>query len=305
MARPHLAVFPKGYFEELCRGERSIYSWIDEAAELPIEGIEMYPDFYPQSDEASVRAVYDYARNRGLAVPMLCTSPDFTHPDSAYRDRQVHWMQEWIRRMADAPSPNGFRSCRVLSGQNRPSVGTEEGVRFVIEAIEQLLPLAAQNRVHLVMENHYKDGQWEYPEFAQSLERFRAIVDHLRSPWFGVNYDPSNALVAGQDPIEILQRFQDRVMTMHASDRHLKPGFDLQEITAFRGRGYPEALEHGVIGRGLIDYPAVMSLLRSRDFSGWISIEDGVHGPDDLKQSVHFLRTILDEYFGEAQAVPR
>ena len=301
MTRPHLAAFPKGYFDELCRGERSLYSWIDEAAELPIDGIEMYPDFYPNADDETIHDVYAYAAAKGLAIPMLCTSPDFTHPDPTFRQQQIRWMQEWIVRMADSPSPSGFRSCRVLSGQNRPLVGTDEGVRWVIQAIEQLLPVAAQYRVHLVIENHYKDGQWEYPEFAQSLERFSAIVDPIHSPWFGVNYDPSNALVAGQDPIEVLGRFQSRVLTMHASDRHLKPGFDLHEITAFRGRGYPEALEHGVIGQGLIDYPAVMKILHDRQFSGWISIEDGVHGPDDLKQSAQFLQKLLDEVFGRAQ----
>ena len=248
MTRPRLAVFPKGYFDQLCRGERSIYSWIDEAAELPVQGIEMYPDFYPDTADKTVHQIYDYARNRGLAIPMLCSSPDFTHPNPSYRKRQVHWMQEWIARMADSPSPDGFRSCRVLSGQNRPSVETEAGIAWVVDAVDELLPFAEQHRVHLVIENHYKDGQWEYPEFAQSLDRFSAIVDQIDSPWFGINYDPSNALVAGQDPIAILRRFQSRVLTMHASDRHLKEGFELGEIMGFQGKGYPEALEGRISG---------------------------------------------------------
>lgn len=257
----------------------------------------MYPDFYPDTADKTVHRIYDYARDRGLAIPMLCSSPDFTHPDLAYRQRQIHWMQAWIERMADSPSPDGFRSCRVLSGQNRPMVETEAGIGWVVDAIEQLLPLAEQYRVHLVIENHYKDGQWEYPEFAQRLDRFSAIVDQIDSPWFGVNYDPSNALVAGQDPIAILRRFQSRVLTMHASDRHLKDGFDRDETMEFRGQGYPETLEHGVIGEGLIAYAEIMGILRDRQFAGWISIEDGVRGFEDLKASAEFLRRLLDTYF--------
>lgn len=298
MARPYLAAFPKGYFDALVHGERSIYSWLDEAATLPLNGVEMYPDFYPDTDDQTIHAVYRYADDAGLAIPMLCTSPDFTHPDASFRAQQVRWMAEWIARMAEAPNPQGFHSCRVLSGQNRPHVAEADGIRWVIDAIGDLLPVAERYGVHLVMENHYKDGQWEYPEFAQSLERFRAIVQQIDSPWFGVNYDPSNALVAGQDPIAVLRQFLPQVLTMHASDRHLKPGFAVQHVTEFHGQGYPEALEHGVIGQGLIDYPRVMSLLREAHFSGWISIEDGVHGPADLAASATFLVQILDEHFG-------
>ncbi len=297
MNRPRLACFPKGYFDALCRKERSLYSWLDEAATLPIAGVEMYPDFYPSPSAQSVSVVYRYAADRGLAVPMLCTSPDFTHPDPEFRRRQVIWMQEWIRRMADAPSPDGFRSCRVLSGQRRPGVGTEQGIQWTCEAIEAILPTAERHRVYLVMENHYKDGQWEYPEFAQSLDRFAAIVERIDSPWFGVNFDPSNALVAGNDPVAVLRRFQDRVLTLHASDRHLKPGYDLAQLAAFEGQGYPEALEHGVIGEGLIDYQAIFAILQSRGFHHWISIEDGVGGPIDLQKSAAFLQRMLNRFF--------
>ncbi len=302
MNRPRLAVFPKGYFDALCRGERPLYSWIDEAATLSVQGIEMYPDFYPATDAESLNRVYRYADARGLAIPMLCTSPDFTHPDPQYRHHQIAWMTAWIARMADAPSPDGFRSCRVLSGQNRPAIGSEDGISWTVEAIETLLPIAERHRIHLVMENHYKDGQWEYPEFAQGLERFTAIVNRIRSPWFGINYDPSNALVAGQDPLSVLRTFQDRVVTMHASDRHLKSGYNLANVMAFQGTGYPQALEHGVIGEGLIDYDAIFATLHDVGFAGWISIEDGVKGPQDLVKSASFLTEKLDHFFGQSRS---
>lgn len=297
MPGPYLAAFPKGYFDALCRKTRAIDDWFREAAALPLDGVEMYPDFYPAEAKDPVAAVHRQAAARGLAVPMLCTSPDFTHPDPAWRRAQGEWMAWWIGVMADAPSPTGFRSCRVLSGQNRPGVPEADGIRWTVEGIRALLPVAEAHRVHLVIENHYKDGQWQYAEFAQSLDRFRAIVEQIRSPWFGVNYDPSNALVAGQDPVAVLQEFQDRVLTMHASDRHLKAGFTREDLAGFEGAGYPAALEHGVIGEGLIDYPEIFRILRARNFRGWISIEDGVEGPEDLRRSARFLRRMLSEYF--------
>jgi sugar phosphate isomerase/epimerase len=52
------------------------------------------------------------------------------------------------------------------------------------------------------MENHYKDSYWRYPEFAQKMDIFTAIIEQIDSPWFGINYDPSNTLLAGEDPLK-------------------------------------------------------------------------------------------------------
>ena len=62
------------------------------------------------------------------------------------------------------------------------------------------------------------------PEFAQKMDVFCDLVDRIDSPHFGVNYDPSNAILAGDDPLELLRRVKHRVVTMHASDRYLAEG---------------------------------------------------------------------------------
>src|SRR5947208_1268500 len=83
-------------------------------------------------------------------------------------------------------------------------VAREQGIAWVVECIRELLPYAESKRVILAMENHFKDNYWTYPEFAQKMELFCEIVDQIDSPWFGVNYDPSNTLLAGEDPLELL-----------------------------------------------------------------------------------------------------
>jgi sugar phosphate isomerase/epimerase len=284
-----LAVFPKGFMEQLSEGTMKLSEWIDIAADLKVDGIEMYPRFLQATDPATLQSVKDQADARQLAIPMMCSSPDFTHPNSAYRAEEVRKMQRMIDVMA-LLGPPAFRSCRVLSGQNRPGLALEDGIRWTVECIQELLPYAALHNVHLVMENHYKDGFWTYPEFAQASDRFLAIIKRIDSPWFGVNYDPSNTLIAGEDPLELLAKVKHRVLTMHASDRYLKEGHSLDELRHYTMEGYSSALAHGVIGRGLNDYDAIFRELCSVGFSGWISIEDGVNGVEELRESVHFLR---------------
>lgn len=286
-----LAAFPKCYMDALCVDRSmSVFDWIEMASTLGVDGLEMYPGFFTSLDEAYLDRVREAIENRGMVMPMLCCSPDFTHPDATVRRDEV----ERERRMIDVTARLGGRFCRVLSGQRRPEVGREEGIRRVIEAIEELLPYTASHGIVLALENHYKDGYWQYPEFAQKSDVFLEIVESIRSPWFGVQFDPSNAVVAGEDPVQLLEKLKSRVVTMHASDRFLKPGYTLEDLRkAEEGTGYAAILVHGVTGRGLNNYPRIFELLREAGFDGWISIEDGMNGLEEIRESANFLRGLM------------
>ena len=53
-------------------------------------------------------------------------------------------------------------------------------------------------------------------------------------------------------------------------------------------------LLHGETGKGLNDYEAIFHILSSVGFSGWISVEDGMNGLDELRRSVAFLKAKRD-----------
>lgn len=290
-----IAVFPKGYMEELSDGRMTLFEWIEMAGTLGVDGLELYPLFLRQQDDSYLLRIQQAADAHGLEIPMMCSSPDFTHPDPAFRQMEIDKMRQMIDVMAFL-GPDRFRSCRVLSGQNRQEVSREDGICWTVESIQALLPYARHKSVHLVMENHYKDGFWTYPEFAQPSDIFLEIIHQIRTPWFGVNYDPSNAILAGDDPLALLDQVKHRVITMHASDRYLKEGYTLGDVTNYSLPGYSEALAHGVIGKGINDYDRIFEALRAIRFNNWISIEDGVNGLDDLRESAQFLKSKNTQY---------
>ncbi|MBO9609421.1 MAG: sugar phosphate isomerase/epimerase [Paenibacillaceae bacterium] len=290
-----IAVFPKGYMEEITDGRITLLEWINMASTLGADGLELYPTFLKETGDAYLQKVKQAADEAGLAIPMMCSSPDFTHPDASYRQIEADKIKLMIDVMAKL-GPEDFRSCRVLSGQNRPGLAREDGIRWTVEGIKQLLPYAESRGVHLVMENHYKDGFWHYPEFAQPHDLYLAIIEQIDSPWFGVNYDPSNAIFAGEDPLELLAQVKHRIVTMHASDRYLREGYTLDDLRHYSLQGYSVALAHGVIGKGLNDYDRIFAELQSVSFRNWISIEDGVNGLGEMKESVEFLRGKLAAY---------
>lgn len=97
---------------------------------------------------------------------------------------------------------------------------------------------ACKRNITLILENHYKDDFWEYPEFAQKMEIFCKLVDSIHHPYFGVNYT-----------IEDLKKEEGGAV------------------------GYAKRLSHGEIEKGLNDYDAIFSELKRVGFDSWISMK--------------------------------
>lgn len=281
----------------LCKdGSMKLSEWIELAVKLDIDGLEWYAGFLEMADDRNWAGFRQQVESHGKSIPMMCCSPDFTHPDREFRKNEIEKEKFWI----DMTHALGGSYCRVLSGQKRPELSIEEGIDLAAECIGECLPYAQSKGVTLIIENHYKDDFWEYPEFAQKMDIFSKLVDKIHHPNFGVNYDPSNTYLAGEDPIELLKKVSHRVVTMHASDRYLKEG-TIEDLRREEGgaQGYAKRLSHGEIGKGLNDYDAIFTELKRVGFDNWISIEDGVDGMDQLERSVAFLRRKIREYWVE------
>lgn len=284
--------------KELCvTGQMTLDEWIDLASKLEIDGLEWYAGFLEMQDSSTWSRYRSRVEDAGLEIPMMCCSPDFTHPDAAFRNQEIQKQKQWI----DMTAALGGRYCRVLSGQRRPELSVDEGVKLAADSIEQCLEYARKLDITLILENHYKDDFWKFPEFAQKSAVFCQLVEAIDDPNFGVNYDPSNTYLAGEDPLELLEKVKHRVKTMHASDRYLVGGTleDLRKMED-NSEGYASVLRHGEIGKGLNDYDAIFTTLEAVQFDSWISIEDGVGGMDQLKRSVEFVNRKIKQYWPNA-----
>jgi len=288
-----LAAFPKCFIEALTlEKDMKMSEWINMTDQFDIDGLEFFSGFAPLEELVTWKSYALSVADHGRYIPMLCHSSDFTHPEAAFRKREV----ERQKKAIDVAAALGASYCRILTGQKRPEVPVAKGIEWVRQCILESIEYAEKHGVILNLENHYKDHTWLYPEFAQKREIFLEVLAAIpETPWFGVNYDPSNAVIAGEDPIVLLEAIKNRVVTMHASDRYFKGGTaaDLKKMELHPTLGYSSILQHGVIGKGLNDYDRIFSILSGVGFRGWISIEDGPDpktGIADIRDSAIFLR---------------
>jgi sugar phosphate isomerase/epimerase len=292
----HLAAFPKCYLDDIIvHKSMTLFDWIEKAEHLGVDGLEMHYLFFDGKDDEYVYQVKRKCQENKLAIPMMCFSPDFTQPDLEKRKQEL----EKQKKAIDLTVSLGGQFCRTLSGQAWPDLDRIIAVGWCVEMIREAIAYASERNIIINIENHYKDGYWEYPEFALHPDVFLEIIDQIDSPFFGINFDPSNTIVAGEDPLELLEKIKSRVVTMHASDRHLEGGslVDLRKLECDPLYGYARMIRHGVIGQGLNDYDAIFGVLKEAGFDGWISIEDGMNGMEELQQSAEFLRGKIQRYF--------
>src|SRR6478672_5532281 len=151
-----LSAFPKCYIDRIA-GDRSmsVFDWIAMARQLDADGLEMYEGFFTSLDDDYIDSVGAAIRDAGFEMPMLCCSPDFTHPDAAKRREAIEYQKRMIgvaQRLGGAGTV-----CRVLSGQRWPQVPREMGLEWSSAAIRECITAAEPLGIVLGLENHYKD----------------------------------------------------------------------------------------------------------------------------------------------------
>jgi sugar phosphate isomerase/epimerase len=276
MKRPSLSWIPVRLMDAILVDRTlGVEDWLRSAPGFGLSAVEIYERFLDLGDLnlASVLAATK------LSVSMITCSPDFTNPDEWARQEALARMTARVESAVEL----GAGQVRVTAGMRHPGVDDGQAMEWAVDALVRLSDYATPRGVVLALENHYQDRYWDQPDFDCEGEVFLRIVDRLRGTPVMVNFDASNPLMVGDDPIALLGRVVDRVVSIHASDRP-------------RGR-----YRHSIIGEGMVDYDGILSLLAAHGFSGWISVEDGHdQGDDGFRRSLAFLRDRIAHHWPDS-----
>jgi sugar phosphate isomerase/epimerase len=188
----------------------------------------------------------------------------------------------------EAAVPRLTRAILFADALGAPIVNSDEMVKpewmedtFAHEVMKYTLikaeMVARRHKVHLGIEPH-----GIYTKTADGLLR---IVNLVKSPWIGVNWDTGNSYLAGlEDPYEGLEKVRDHVVHIHAKDISMEQG------SAERGKvtGTPVGC---ACGEGVVDWKRVLEIMKPVDREIFLSVECGTI--DQAARSLDFLRHLL------------
>lgn len=159
----------------------------------------------------------------------------------------------------------------------KPQWTTEEEDHVLMRYVLKEASLVAERRGILIgLEPHQ-----QYSKHPDGLDRIYNLVD---SPAIGINFDTGNSYLCGHDPITWLERVNDRLVHLHAKE------IPRAQAEAERGKVTGTAVGCAC-GEGVIDWPAVVNVLKSCPRDIVMSVECGT--VEEAERSINYLKTLL------------
>ena len=94
----------------------------------------------------------------------------------------------------------------------------------------------------------------------ESREEIGRVMDATDPRWFFLAPDTGHLLAGGSDPVEIFRTYRDRIAHAHLKD------WAPPATPGARGAFLP-------LGKGRVDFPALLAILRDSAFDGWLDVE--------------------------------
>ncbi len=268
------------YFGEIYPGlqrpaERSMTVWdfLRRARQLGVAGVSLESCFVP-TDSATLGRLREALDGYGFERVWA-----WGHPNGlgSGADRQA--ARDLVAHLGHARAV-GAGVMRIVGGSRRTrpkSFATHR--RRLGGLLRQVLPAAADHNIVLAMENHIDLTADEMVE----------VVGGIGSPWLGVCLDTGNNLRMHEDPVAVAAKLAPFTRATHVKDIGVRRG-DPKDF-AF----WPSV----PLGKGLVDLPRILGLLRGAGYRGLLAIEvdylDPDFGAEDraVAASVRYLKGLL------------
>lgn len=161
--------------------ELTVADFIDDCAKMQLEGTELTSYYFPNpTTPAYLRELKQQCFRLGLDVSGTAVGNDFGLPPGEKRDEQIANLKHWI----DNAEILGAPVIRVFAGHVNNETTADQSHKLMVDGLEECCEYAGQHGVHLALENH--GGP------TSTAEGLLALVNDVKSPWFGVNLDTGN-----------------------------------------------------------------------------------------------------------------
>jgi len=216
----------------------SLLDFIDYCADLRLDGTELTSYYFPNPiPEGYFARIKRRTHLLGLAVSGTAVGNTFTLPPGPERQKQIDSVKQWVDHAAAFGAP----CIRIFSGSIPKGHTLEEAMTWAVECIEEACAYAGIKGVFLALENH---GGISIP-----AANLLAILERVRSPWFGVNLDTGN--FGTKDPYAEMRRVAPYAVNVQVKTEIRPEGGKRQEA----------------------DLEKVIGILREAKYSGYVALE--------------------------------
>lgn len=242
-----LAAYSMRQFLDLKKPTMTLFEFIDYAAELPLDAVELTSYYWAETTDAYAEKLKVHAAKKKLAISGVPVGNNFCLADAAKLKAEVQKVKDWTARAAKV----GATTVRIFAGNLEKGDTLEEAQKRVVAAIAECCEVAEKHGVTLAMENH--GGITATPE------QLLALVKPVKSKALGVNIDTGNFRTAD-------------------------PYADIAKIAPY---GVVSQVKTEVFPCGKVqdaDLAKVVKILKDANFHGYVALE--YEAKEDPKEAV-------------------
>ena len=166
----------------------------------------------------------------------------------------------------------------------------QEGYSYFAKMFNPILDVYADNGVKFALEVHPTEIAFDIFTMHRALEALK------HRPEFGINFDPSHLIWQGINPAKLVREFPDRIFHVHMKDaavmldgRTSILASHMQFGDANRGWDFRS------LGRGSVDFEAIMRALNDIGYQGPLSVEwedSGMEREHGAAEAAQFVRKV-------------
>jgi sugar phosphate isomerase/epimerase len=239
------------------------FKFIEGSAEIPGCHLNF---FLHNPDKLSL--LKESLRNYDLKVVSVMGINDFAVDKNRIREEM-----DRTRRQLEFAYQINAEILRVFTSHIPEYYIWEEMYLQVIKCLKKLAKEAENLGVKLAVENH--------GGMTATAKQVKRIISSINEEYVGLNLDPANFLVSGEDPVKAARELSEFVIHTHIKDC----------VKTEKGYTFCE------IGTGEINYYEILKALKEKRYEGYLSIEyENTLDPEKGTQiSLINLRKILRE----------
>ena len=192
------------YRQYLLAGDMSLEDFVDTAADLGVEGVELTAYYFPTTDRAYLNSLKRHCLVRGVDVSGAAVGSKLTLADASERAAEVQMVKDWLGHAVALGAPE----LRVFAGVTPDGHTDEEAFEWAVAALRECAPVAAENGVVMALENH--------GGITTTSAQVLRLIEAVDSEWLRVNLDTGNyGLDPDVDPYEGMRRVANLSVTAH------------------------------------------------------------------------------------------
>tara|TARA_B110000444_G_C18703842_1_gene530323 strand:- start:127 stop:963 length:837 start_codon:yes stop_codon:yes gene_type:complete len=237
------------------------------------------PHAFPPLSDKKITSISNSLKKNSMSISnlngfMLTAIGDFHHPSwieesQKYRQKRI----DHTKNCLHLANLLGAKSVSTEPGGPKTNQSSEKELELFQEGLLEVLPLAEELGVHLLIEPE--------PELLiENSNQFVKFIEKFNSKYLGLNFDIGHFVCVNEDPSKLILDLQDYIKHVH-----------LEDIASSKKH------HHLIPGHGIINFKEIFNSLNSINYTGYVTVELYPYqdNPQDAAiESITYLNSLIE-----------